>query len=289
MDTTTNSGTAAGAGPYGPAPAAEIVAAGNEVLLGDVQDSNSYFLCRHVTALGGRTSRIVMVHDDVEAIAAELRGALAREPVLVFTVGGLGPTNDDTTLAGVAAATGRPLELHPEAERMVSEKYAEFAARGFVPFAEMNASRRKMALLPRGSEPVVNPVGGAPGVLLRVGGTAIVSLPGVPEELVAIVEESLDELFAELFGRAHYDERALIVDLQDESAIADVLEAVDIANPEVYVKSRARVMGPHRKIRITLSARGDDHAAVAALIAPPLAALVAGIEAAGFTIRIEDR
>ena len=88
------------------------------------------------------------------------------------------------------------------------------------PFAEMNDARRKMARLPQGAAPVVNPIGGAPGVLTRVGPTAIVSLPGVPEELVAIVEQSLDGLFAEVFGSAHYEERALTVAIQDESAIA---------------------------------------------------------------------
>ena len=62
-----------------------------------------------------------------------------------------------------------PLELDHDAERMVREKYAEFAELGYVPFAEMNDSRLKMAMLPRGAEAVVNPAGGAPGVLVRQG------------------------------------------------------------------------------------------------------------------------
>ena len=106
-----------------------------------------------------------MVRDELEAIAREIAGAVAREPALVFTVGGLGPTSDDRTLEGVALGLGVPLELHPEAERMVREKYAEFHARGYVPFAEMNDARRKMAMLPAGARPIVNPIGGAPAVL----------------------------------------------------------------------------------------------------------------------------
>ncbi len=174
--------------PRSGAPAVEVVSAGNEVLGGDVVDTNSNRLCRLVTGLGGVVRRTVMVRDELDAIAREVAGAVARRPGLVFTVGGLGPTSDDRTLEGVALGLGVPLALHPEAERMVREKYAEFHARGFVPFAEMNEARRKMAMLPAGARPIVNPIGGAPAVLTEVGDTAIVSLPGVPEELVAIVE-----------------------------------------------------------------------------------------------------
>jgi molybdenum cofactor synthesis domain-containing protein len=268
-------------------PEVEVVAAGNEVLLGHVLDTNSNFLCRRVTAAGGRVTRTVLVSDEVATIAAELRATLDRRPALVFTVGGLGPTDDDLTLAGVAQATGRPLQLDPEAERLVSEKYAEFAELGYVPFAEMNESRLKMARLPRGAEPVVNPVGGAPGVLLREGETVIVSLPGVPDELMAIVDKSLAELFTELFGKAHFDERALVVDLQDESAIAGILREVDDASPGVYIKSRAQPMGPDVKLRVTVSARGQDGGEVSKMILTALDRLERSIGAAGFGVTRE--
>jgi len=71
------------------APQVEIVSAGNEVLLGDVVDTNSNWLCKHITGLGGQVRRTVMVRDEVEAIADELRAALRRRPQLIFTVGGL--------------------------------------------------------------------------------------------------------------------------------------------------------------------------------------------------------
>ena len=255
------------------------------MLIGDVLDTNTHWLCVKVTALGGLVRRTVMLRDDVEVIAAEVRGAVGRRPALVFTVGGLGPTADDRTLEGVALGLGVTLELHPEAERMVSEKYAEFYERGFVPFAEITESRRKMARLPAGAEPIVNPIGGAPGVLCRAGETCIVSLPGVPGELMAIVDESLGELFAVVFGDAHYEECSLVAELQDESAIADILRRAEDEHPQVYVKSRAKVLGSTRAIRITLSARGEDAAAVRALLEPPAAQLLRQIAAAGFSVR----
>ena len=269
------------------APIVEIVSAGNEVLIGDVLDTNTNWLCVKVTGLGGLVRRTVMLRDDVTAIAAEVRGALARGPALLFTVGGLGPTSDDRTLEGVALGLGVELELHPEAERMVAERYREFYERGYVPFPELNEARRKMARLPAGARPLTNPVGGAPGVLVERDGTSIVSLPGVPGELKKIVEESLDEPIARLFGRAHYEERSLVVQLQDESAIADILRRAERDHPDVYVKSRAKLLGSEPVIRITLSGRGESEAAVAALLAPAAQQLLTQVAAAGFGIREE--
>jgi nicotinamide-nucleotide amidase len=269
-------------------PAVEIVAAGNEVLLGDVLDTNTNWLCRQITALGGQVRRTVMIRDDIPTIAAEIAAAVGRRPALLFTVGGLGPTNDDMTLAGVAAGVDRPLDLHPEAERMVAEKYAAFAAHGFVPFAAMNDARRKMAILPRGARPLVNPIGGAPGMLLEIDDTTIVSLPGVPEELCAIVEQSMSDVLARIFDSARYAQRVLVVSLQDESAIADVLAAAELAHPLVYIKSRAVVMGPERMLRITLSARAADEAVVEALLATSEQDIAAGVGAAGYAVRRES-
>ncbi len=275
-------------GPIDPgtgAPIVEIVSAGNEVLIGDVLDTNTNWLCTRVTALGGLVRRTVMLRDDVDAIGAELRSCLGRVPALVFTVGGLGPTSDDRTLEGVALGLGVPLRLHPEAERMVTAKYEEFFAAGHVPFPELNESRRKMAWLPAGAEPLVNPVGGAPGVLCRSGQTRVVSLPGVPGELKAIVDASIGPLVTEVFGDARYEERSLEVELQDESAIAGILRAAEEQHPAVYVKSRAKVLGSTRVIKVTLSGRGESDAAVAALLAPAADQLLAQIAAAGFTVR----
>jgi molybdopterin-biosynthesis enzyme MoeA-like protein len=266
------------------APLVEIVSAGNEVLIGDVLDTNTNWLCRRITERGGLVRRTVMLRDDVMTIAAEIRGALARRPAILFTVGGLGPTSDDRTLEGVALGLGVRLELHPEAERLVAAKYAEFYALGHVPFPEMNASRRKMARLPAGAEPLANPVGGAPGVLCACGDTTIVSLPGVPGELRAIFEDSFEDRFGDLFGPAYYEERSLVVATQDESAIADQLASAEAGFPEVYVKSRAKQIGSARVTHVTLSARGRDAAAVAALLEPAARQLLEQIAAAGYGI-----
>lgn len=266
------------------APIVEVLSAGNELLIGDVLDTNTNWLCREITGRGGLVRRTVMVRDDVRAIAAEVRASLERRPAVLLTVGGLGPTSDDRTLDGIARGLEVPLVLHPEAERLVAQKYAEFHSLGHVPFPEMNESRRKMARLPQGARPLVNPVGGAPGVVTTSDETIILSLPGVPSELKAIFTQSFDQLFAELFGEALYEERSLLVALQDESAIAEQLERAEAAFPDVYVKSRARQFGSARVIRVTLSARADNAVALAARLDPATDHLVAAIAAAGYGV-----
>jgi hypothetical protein len=265
----------------------------------------------------GSLDSLIRVRPGHEKAVAVLLGAHARATVLRSTVTAgqvLGGTDAEETmrfvLSGVAVAPEpaavlsyieapdylrgalshmlrdcRIADSLEEAERMVAARYEEFFAAGYVPFPELTENRRKMARLPAGAEPLVNPIGGAPGVLCRSGETRIVSLPGVPGELMAIVDESFGPLVAEIFGDAHYEERSLEVGLQDESAIADILRAAEEQHPAVYVKSRAKVLGSTRVIRITLSGRGESPAAVAALLAPAADQLLAQIAAAGFTAR----
>jgi molybdopterin-biosynthesis enzyme MoeA-like protein len=109
----------------------------------------------------------------------------------------------------------------------------------------------------------------------------------VPGELEAIVDRSLDDVFARLSGTAHYEERSLVLHLQDESAVADILRRAEGEHPQVYVKSRAKMLGSEPAIRITLSARGEGEADVAALLAPAAEQLLAQIAAAGFRIEAE--
>jgi len=87
----------------------EIIAIGNELLIGDVQDTNSYWLIQQLTGLGGFVRRCWIVRDEFPAIAGALHAAVDAGTALIITSGGLGPTGDDLTLAAVAAAFNLPL------------------------------------------------------------------------------------------------------------------------------------------------------------------------------------
>ncbi len=270
-------------------PTAEIFAIGNELLLGEVIDTNTAWLCRFLTGLGGRVQRAALLPDDVEVIGAELEGALGRGPDLVFTTGGLGPTEDDRTLAAVARATGRPLEEHPQALQMVAARYQALAAAGAVASPELTPPRRKMALLPRGAIPLANPVGAAPGVLLPLESTVLICLPGVPEEMKAIVHGSLAPHLQARFGKGGFAELRLLVDCGDESRLAPLLEEVGREQPGVYIKSRARAFGPGIRLQVYLSAAASTPEAAREQVEEARRRLTQRLAAAGIAWEIVAR
>jgi len=263
----------------------EIITIGNEILLGLIQDTNSNYLCRVVRGMGGRVRRVAIVRDEVDHISAELGASLAREPDLVITCGGLGPTDDDLTLAAVALGTGRQIMLNPDARDFVERKYRALADAGYVTSGEMNDARLKMARLPEGSTMIENPVGAAPAIWMKSAETRIVSLPGVPSELKAIVEGPLQPLLGEVFGLGSYRELEILVECGDESQLAPTLRQVASAHPDVYIKSRASGFGPGVRFRIMCSATATSAAAAEAKVQGAVNDLVrdfaqAGIQAA---------
>ncbi|HWP43411.1 MAG TPA: competence/damage-inducible protein A, partial [Blastocatellia bacterium] len=159
-----------------------------------------------------------------------------------------------------------PLEINTAAREFVERRYGELALEGRVSSAEMNDARLKMARMPAGAEMIENPVGAAPAMLLQVGASRIVSLPGVPSELKAIVEGPLQSVLSQIFGRGSYRERELLVECNDESALAPVLRKVASANPEVYIKSRASHFGRDVRFRILISATARSAEQADALI-----------------------
>jgi len=174
---------------------------------------------------------------------------------LTLTTGGLGPTADDITLEAVAAATGRPLELHEGALAWVRARYEELFREGSVDSANLTPPRRKMALLPQGAEPLENAVGAAPGVLLPLeSGQAIVCLPGVPAELKGVFESSLAPHLPEIFGSGCLRERVVTTNCRDESRLSRLLGELSREIPEVYVKSRPVRFGPDVQLEILLAA-----------------------------------
>jgi molybdenum cofactor synthesis domain-containing protein len=262
----------------------EIIAIGNELLLGDVLDTNTNWLCKRITGVGGQVTRTSMIGDDTEVIVAEVRSSLEREPDLIITTGGLGPTGDDITLGAVAEATKRPIELHAEALALVKAKYQELAAKGYLKHATLTDARKKMAYLPRGATALGNPVGAAPAAVLLLGATTLVSLPGIPDEMKGIYEETLQPILQTIFADSYYEEKAIIALCGDESSLAPLLAEVVEAHPEVYIKSRARRYGSEVRILITLSSAADAKDKVEERIGTALKRLASDLGAAGFGV-----
>lgn len=162
---------------------AEIVTTGTELLLGQIDDTNATYLARQLRDLGIDLYFRTTVGDNEVRIAQALEQALLRAD-LVITTGGLGPTVDDVTREAVARATGRPLVLHPELLAQIEAFFARFGSR-------MGDNNRRQAYLPEGCIPVENPVGTAPAFIVEDERGTIVTLPGVPSEMVYLMKHAI--------------------------------------------------------------------------------------------------
>lgn len=161
-----------------------LLAQGDEITSGHTVDTNSSWLAERLVGLGFVVVRIMAVGDVLGHIVAVVREAWSQASVVIGT-GGLGPTADDLTAAGLAAAFNLPLEEHAGALANVE---AVFRVIGRPP----TALDRKQALLPRGATPLVTQWGTAPGIRLEHAGTVGYFLPGVPREMRAFWEHHLE-------------------------------------------------------------------------------------------------
>ena len=159
---------------------AAILTIGNELLSGDVENTNGSWLARRLEAAGDDVRLIAVLPDEIDEIARILREQAERADLVVIT-GGLGGTPDDLTREAVAAAF-----------RVEQVEYADVAAELRARFRGDPDYAARWALLPAGSRPIVNPLGGAPGFVLE----NVYVLPGLPAEMEAMYETIEEELRA---------------------------------------------------------------------------------------------
>ena len=168
---------------------AEILTIGDELLRGEILDTNTAFLAERLLRLDVETCFHGTVRDERADIADAFRRAVARADVVLVS-GGLGPTRDDLTIEVLAETFGRKLVLHEPSLAALRAFFARFGR-------EMPAINEKQAWFPEGAEVLANPIGTAPGCLLEVprpagGEPALVfCMPGVPRELQRMMDEQV--------------------------------------------------------------------------------------------------
>ena len=278
-------------------PHVELLSIGNELLVGQVLDTNAHWLVRNLTGIGAVVRRAQMIRDEYDEIEATFKGVFARAPRLLITTGGLGPTDDDLTARALAQTFGVTLETNPIALDMVRERYAHLASIRPNYSADLNDPRRKMALFPPGANPLNNSDGAAPAIELDVdtrtgriapigsGDLTIVCLPGVPKEMKEIYENSLQPVLARTVGAGGYVERNIVLERGDESRIAAMLQDVQSRHSTVYVKSRGQLLPDvGQRLTVVLSCGGNDLARVRVHVSACEAEASAGLHALGYTI-----
>jgi nicotinamide-nucleotide amidase len=215
-------------------PTAEIISIGNELLIGHTLDTNSHWIAKRLNSYGWNLRRVTQLQDSLDSIESGVQESLRRKPAIIITLGGLGPTHDDMTLKGVSRALGKPLRLNREALNQISEHYERLETRPV-----LTSYRTKMATLPEGSSPIPNPVGTAPGVMIRAGQSTIYSLPGVPSEMKAIFKKSIEPYLESLSSDRPVGVQFKIAGII-ESALAPILDQARRKYPGLYFKSHPR-------------------------------------------------
>lgn len=235
---------------------AEVLCVGDEILMGRTMDTNSNWLCKRFYELGGKVKRVTVVGDDVDEIERAVRESVSRGIDWLIVTGGLGPTYDDKTLEGLAKAAGKELVFDDEAMKMVMEAVRRRGLK--YPVDEgVEAGRRKMATIPFGSKALFNPVGTAPGVLLQISGTKVVSLPGVPSEMKAIFDMSVAPLISERTVQTRTVELK-VIGLPEAAMAAFIMQAVQ-RHPSIYIKSHPQgfTQSNASVVIIQISGRGE--------------------------------
>lgn len=162
---------------------AELLIIGDEILSGQILDTNSRFLARRLSDLGVKLARITKVGDDPEAIRRAIESGFERQDLLIAS-GGLGPTPDDQTKGVAAKLFGMRLIID---EELLARLEARFRSEG----RPLPGIATRQALIPKGALVLDNPVGIAPGLILRRGEKVAILLPGVPGELERIFEDGV--------------------------------------------------------------------------------------------------
>jgi len=239
---------------YPPAMLVSAVIVGDEILSGHVQDANSHLISTRVASHGHRMHRVVVVADDPDQIAVEIRRDLDGPASLIVVCGGLGPTHDDRTMEGVAAALGRALApCGPIAARIeeIVERVGGMGVSGDRFGAE---GLRKMALAPVGAEALQTSMGIMPACAVTDERADIVILPGPPREMQTVFLEAVEPRWLEGTGERVWREE--ITHPFVESVVAAMLGDVQDRYPSTSIGSYPqadhvliRVAGPEDEAR----------------------------------------
>ena len=233
---------------------AELITIGNEILLGDVMDSNAYFLAGGLTSLGVNIVRMHTIRDSIEEIVKFLDYTLNHDKAdIVITTGGLGPTMDDMTFEGVAKFFDVELLENPRSLLYLQERVDLLNIIDPSRVRKLIPARMKMALLPCGGVPLYNPNGAAPGLWYELDGRVLICLPGVPAEMKGIWEVAARPRLEELTHGFEYQERHYVVHFTDESALAPIIAYAMAQFPEVHFKTRPKRAGSGWKMKLDIA------------------------------------
>jgi nicotinamide-nucleotide amidase len=226
---------------------AYIITIGDEILVGQIVDTNAAYLAEALTEYGFDVVERSSVADTAAAIRSGLDRAMAQADI-VITTGGLGPTKDDVTKAVLADYVGTELAFHEDSWRRLQK-----IIRGFG--REPQESHRQQCYLPATAEILPNDRGTAPGMLFRVGGKYLISLPGVPYEMRHLLRDRVLPLLVAARTGDRIIHQTLLTAGAGESMIAEKVADLEAALPAHLRLAYLPNLGT---VRLRLTGRGPD-------------------------------
>ena len=206
---------------------AHIITIGDELLIGQVIDTNSAYIAKELNQIGIQTIQISSIQDEAKAITETLDIARKEADIIIIT-GGLGPTKDDITKTTLAQYFNDTLVFHQESFDNLKRIFDQRK----LPISDTN---RKQAELPSKCEVLLNFYGTASGMYFKENDKHFFSLPGVPFEMEHLIQEKVKPLLQERFKLPFILNQTIITQGIGESLLSDIIEKWELALPS-YIK-----------------------------------------------------
>lgn len=230
---------------------AEIITIGDEILIGQIIDTNSAFIAKELNKIGVSVYQITSVQDERGHILNAFTDAAKRVDIVLVT-GGLGPTKDDITKHTFCEFFNDELVQDPSVLAHVEELFAKYITT--TPISDLN---RKQALVPSKAEVLHNAYGTAPGMWMHENGVTFISMPGVPFEMKHLMTEIVIPKLSYFYKRPHIIHKTIVTYGLGESSIAQRIEYWEDNLPPCIRLAYLPNLG---KVRLRLTAKGPDHA-----------------------------
>jgi len=227
---------------------AEIITIGDEILIGQIIDTNSVFIAKELNKIGVSIHQITSIEDESNHILTTLSEAQKRANIVIIT-GGLGPTKDDITKKCLCEFFNDNLVKDEAVLAHVEELFKKYID---TPISDLN---RMQALVPSKAEILTNKYGTAPGMWLKKEDTVFISMPGVPYEMKALMQDEVIPRIRQRFKRPFIQHKTVLTFGMGESTIAEKIASWEEALPPHIRLAYLPSLG---KVRLRLSTKGSD-------------------------------
>lgn len=225
----------------------EIITIGDEILIGQIIDTNSAWMAQELNDIGAKVERIVTISDGIDEILFALSEAEKRSDIVLIT-GGLGPTKDDVTKKALAQYFDCGFTFHADIETHIAKLFARFGKK----ISPLNSLQ---AELPSACEPLQNNQGTAPGMWFERNKTIFVSMPGVPYEMKGLMQEHVLPRVKEKFNLPTILHKTVLTMGMGESWLSESIAGWEDALPS---QIRLAYLPSPGRVRLRLSAFGDN-------------------------------